>query len=423
MIAEKKFAFIRILSLSLEIFFGFLQPAIFIKFLDQPNYSYLLVLYGCAIYFIFMDAGFSKILYAQLRELYIQKKDYSEKIREAFSFYISIFLIILIAFLLFAFVLKYFFQNSIPVFVVALLALSITSNIIFSFTKSIFAAINQYTFFENLDILRKCFNIISILTITIDQSLSIAAVFLSSSSIIMLVYPWIRLCKNELKPLPQFNFKGLQVLKNSFDSSKKIISFSITEAIIYNAGYILIPVIYANYELTEYSLWMKIFAGIASLMRLATDINIHRITEHYFNSQLQKTFRNFIQTLLLSVFIMLTCFTCFVLFKNTFYAYWTSNIFSMNNSLVIALLFLLVGNSIQNLAGTFLLSTGKGFKYLQQFSFIVCFIQLSLYIISYYFNISFYVLMIGLQVIYFFMAFFYVVKALKVINQLNDRHV
>jgi O-antigen/teichoic acid export membrane protein len=363
-----------------------------------------------------MDGGLSRILYADLRKLFVEKSEYQTKVDTALKFYSSVGYLIFLLFSTFSFILYHFCQNSFNLIVIFLLAIGISLNVLLSYIKSIFASIDRFEQYERIDIIRKVLNLLAIGLIVFDETMILTSIFTALFSIILLVYSYYLLSGKLFIKNLSFDLASLKLFKETFSTSKNIVLFSISEAFIYNAGFLIIPIIYTSYEVIQFGLWMKIFMGLAVLIRFATDINIHQITKKYFEKSKNTTLKLFKNTMIISVLIMGMSFFCFFMFKDVFFVIWVKNKYQLNNYMFIALFILLFGNSIQHISGSFLISTGKNFSLIRRNSLLVCFIHIFIYLMSFIFNIKLGILLIILEIVYFSMSIVYVKNSIDEIN-------
>jgi hypothetical protein len=200
---------------------------------------------------------------------------------------------------------------------------------------------------------------------------------------------------------------SLSLFKEMFARSKDVFVFSLSETSIYNLGFIVLPLMYGSNSVIQFGLWLKVFMGMAVLIRIMTDINIHRLTKLYFQSNRLAFFNLFDKTLISSIFIVLSSFTFFVLISNKFFYYWTAGKFEFDFNLKIALFLILLGNGIQHLSGTILLSIGNQFNFMRKWSLLFLGLIILVYFISFYFQPSLGILLVVLQLFYFFGSFIY----------------
>lgn len=420
MIFEKRFAIYRVISIFLEMLIGFTQPSLFSKYLSQENFSYLLVIYGVAVYFVFMDGGISKIIYSEVREQFVSNKHFQEKIIASLDlFYILSFLIFLVYFLI-VLIFGLFHADSVNFSILLLISFGVSLNILFSYLRPIFSSIDRFEEFELIDIFRKLFIFLSLFLIIFDKSLFLTSFFTLISSLIfglicfrLLGYPLISL----------FDFKRIIVkssssFKEMFARSKDVFVFSLSETSIYNFGFIVLPLMYDSNSVIKFGLWLKVFMGLAVLIRFMTDVNIHRLTKLFFQNSRFAFLKLFDKTLILSIFIVLLSFTLFVLFSKKFFYYWTAGKFEFDFNLYVALFFILLGNGIQHLSGTLLLSIGNQFYFMRNWSLLFLGMIICIYSISFYFQFSLGILLVILQVLYFFGSFIYLGRVYKSVKNI-----
>jgi O-antigen/teichoic acid export membrane protein len=412
----KQFAALRFLSVGLEIIFGFIQPFLFHKFFNDSAFAFILLLYGYAVYFSFFDVGFGKLAYAKIRSKYVQGKPVKNEVEDAIIFYTSLFLIIAFFFALFALVFSTIRQSPFLPIVLVLFSINIAGNIVFTFLRGVFNAFDASATFEKYDIIRKVINIGSLILIAVDNSLLTTQVC-TIGGIALLFFFILRHLYRQFGIKFQKSwlniFRQLSRLRQSFAETKFIFVFSIFEALIYNSGYILIPIFLTNRDIIQYGLWMKISMGIATLMRVITDVMIHPLTRTYFNNQMAAARSVFNKTIFASLGLVLAACLSFYLIQDIFMAYWVDSTYIFNNALLLTLLMMLAGNGLQHVSGSFLLSLGNKYKWMSMVSGTIAFCSVFLPAIAWWHYKS---LQAGLLIatgIYLTGSFVYFYKARK----------
>ena len=151
---------------------------------------------------------------------------------------------------------------------------------------------------------------------------------------------------------------------------------------------------------------------MAIFMRSITDINIHKITKSYFQKDHTVTHIKFTKTLLLSIGFSFGSVTIFISLQDWFFKYWIGTKYIFNNSLLIALMIMLLGNAVQHTSGSFLLAEGSELNFIKKLSIILCIIISTqmFFSMSMYKNLE--ICLIMFVSIYFIGSFFYLKAAL-----------
>ncbi len=377
----KKFAGLRLLSVMLEFIYGFGQPFVFSRSFGEADFAFILILYSCAVYFTFFDAGISKLSYARLRKSYITgTSSLPQVLSNTLIFYIALSVVVTGLFLVFTLSLSYFFTNGFRWYVLMLFSMATGLNIMFSFFRSIYNALDLSVKFEYMDMGRKLINIAALALLFLDKTMLLTGlVMLVGLAFIFLVIIFTLIRHFSIpRQLFKFSSSGIWALiKENFSQSRYIFLFTISETVVYNSGFILIPFFLLNRDIIQYNLWMKIYLGIAVFMRIVTDVTLHNITRHYFNNEIAAAKKWYFKTIWLSLGLVSCGTLVFYLLQGRIFPSWVGAGYVFNNWLIAALLIMLTGNSLQHVSGSFLLSTGHHFKQTGKLSMVMAMVTIT----------------------------------------------
>lgn len=382
----KKFAGLRVLSVLLEFIYGFGQPFVFSRSFSEADFAFILILYSCAVYFTFFDAGISKLSYARLRKTYVTaSNNMCNVLSDTLIFYIALTVVVTSLFSAFTLSLSYFFANGFRLDVLMLFSMATGLNIMFSFFRSIYNALDLSIQFEYIDMGRKLINIAALALLFLDKTMLLTGVVMLVGLALIFLVIIFNLIRHFSIPLHLFKFSPTSIsalVKENFSQSRYIFLFTISETVVYNAGFILIPFFLLNRDIIQYNLWMKIYLGIAVFMRIVTDVTLHNITRHYFNHEIAEAKKWFYTTIWLSLGLV-TCGTiAFYLLQGSIFPAWVGPGYVFNYWLIAALLIMLIGNSMQHVSGSFLLSTGHHFKETGKLSMVMAIATITLLLFS-----------------------------------------
>ena len=416
---EKFYPIFRYISIFTEFVLGFIQPYFFNRYLKVEDFAFLTILYGCLIYFVFLDGGISRLAYSNLRKKFVNNIPIRNELIETLSFYNSLIIILIIVFLFFCLSLSFNFQNNITLLVLILFSFLTGFNIVFSYFRQIYNALDKYIFYEKIDILRKSANILGVFFIKYDKTLLTTVTF----SLFVIIILYVILVFNLIK------FSGIDwinifpkrktvfvVFKKYKTDINRIVVFSICEAIIYNCGFILMPMYLNHSGVIQFGIWMKIFTGMAVFMRSFADINIHSITKYYFQGNYQYALRKFYLTLFISITFSICILTLFVFLQKLFFSYWVGIKYIFDINLLIALSIFLLGNSIQHVSGSFLLSESVELAFMRKMSFVLSIIIVAQIFLSLKIYKKLDLTLIFFSIIYFIGSLFYLNVVLKKIK-------
>ncbi|WP_117883841.1 hypothetical protein [Aureibaculum luteum] len=413
----KLFVFLNYGALLVGVLNTYLRPKFFSQYFSEQNFAFLTITYGLAVYIGFLDGGISKPLYVSLREKFINKKDgISQQIKQTFSFYLILFAIVL---LIFSFVLLFFYyqlQNNLSLILIFLLVFNLTVNFQISNFKNILLAVDEFEFFQKIEFFRRISNLLAICSLVIDTSF-ILGVLLSNVIIVVLLLFLKKKLNQKYNLANRFlSIKWLEITtfyRQYFEQSKNFFQFTVFETIIYNSGFIIIPFFYDDFNIIQYGLLITIFNGISIFSRSIVDISIHEMTKTYLADNLKKSKKIFHYSLLISLIMNLLIFLVFIIFSEFIFDIWVGQKYIFTQLMYLALFIMLMGNAIQHVSGTILVSLKNNFKKVKLISrtilIIVLLAQFGVIIVKG--NISLFYFMTS--IIYFFGAIAYFYSALS----------
>lgn len=413
---SKLFVFLNYGALLVGVLNTYLRPKFFSQYFSEQNFAFLTIVYGIAVYIGFLDGGISKPLYVSLREIFVKKKEGIDKlITQTLSFYLVLFIVVLIISSL-ALVLIYTkFQNTLSVALILLLGLNLSVNFQISNFKNILLAVDEYEFFQKIEIFRRFSNLLAICSLVIDKSFVLGMLLSNLIIIILLLFLKKKLnikygLKNRFLSIKIHEFKTFY--SRYFKQSKDFFQFTVFEILIYNSGFIIIPFIYNDFDIIQYGLLITIFNGIAIFSRSVMDISIHEMTKAYIADNLNKSKKIFKYSIFMTFFINIILFLFFKVFSEYIFDLWVGTKYIFTNMMYWALLIMLIGSSIQHVSGTILVSLNDNFRNVKLKSgiilILILFVQMGVILIDG--NISMFYLMTSF--IYFFGAISYFYSAL-----------
>lgn len=377
---SKLFVLLNYGALLIGVLNTYLRPKFFSQYFTEQNFAFLTIIYGLAIYIGFLDGGISKPLYVSLRERFIKKKEtVSKLITRTFSFYLALFIFVLVLFSLVLLVVYTKFDNSLGIFLILLLAFNLSINFQISNFKNILLAVDEYEFFQKIEFFRRFSNLLAICSLVIDPSF-ILGMLLSNFIIIVLLF----LLKQKLNKKYRLKNRFLSIriqeiaafYKQYFQQSKNFFAFTVFEIVIYNSGFIIIPFFYNDFDIIQYGLLITVFNGISIFSRAIVDISIHEMTKTYLEGNLIKSKKLFNYSLLITLFINVTVFLIFYSLSEFIFDNWVGEKYIFTQLMNLALLIMLIGNSIQHVSGTILVSLKDNFRHVKYKSGIILFFVL-----------------------------------------------
>jgi O-antigen/teichoic acid export membrane protein len=410
--------FLRLISVILDIAYGVLYTLVFSQIFPQNDFAFLTILFGYVVYFSLGDLGFSKAFYYEIRKNFIENRDVENLIAKALGFYSVLSLILGLFFLLVLLILLAKFETNISFFSLFVFGIGQILNIQFSFVKSIFNAISDFVFFETMELFRKLFQIFSVMLLFVDQSFYSTSIFYLICLSILILFVLDRM-QNKLNFKIwhlAFNNISLEYYLEIWRISKASFLFSIAEIVIYNGGYLILPILLnTNFGIIQYGIWMKIFAAMSVFIRIISDVNMPELTKKYFEKLNDELLKVLNKTYILSFIVLIFILVLWTTFDKFIFNIWLGEIYQFDGISTVALFVMLIGNSLQHSSGTFLMSIGQ-FSFLRTTSlFLVTFITITTIIVLYFINeLNYYLL--SFAVSYFIGSILYFKRTLNVVK-------
>ncbi len=350
-----------------------MQIWLYAKYFDQSNLALLVLISGYSVFLSWIDAGISRPIYPSLRKKYLNGDDISTDISYILYFYILIGMLAVALFTIAVIILTNIISNSLSSTVVIIMAINLAINTAISFFKNIFNAIDRYISFEVTELIRRVGNISTSFLLVLDHSLLLTVC--CQLAILLGTYCYVtgsllRLSGINLLTLCRIRLPFL--IKYFLQYRRETLSyllFMVNETLIYNWGYLIIPVFLDIKQVVVYGLWMRIYSGMATVMRAVSDVTIHTITKSFFQNRHDAARTMKKNTLMLSLCVSFTMIGVFTTLHRWIMAVWVHDKYQFDTLLLIGLASWLIGNSIQHVAGTFLVSIGGYFQTIRNLSF------------------------------------------------------
>lgn len=368
----KIYGTLKYLSIITGVLGGLVQIGVFERCFELSDFSFLVLLYGYMYYFMFFDAGLSKPIYSKVRKAFIKNEIDKKQLQEFIGFYVFLILVVLILFLGFLLCLSKIHENTFSILVLLMFAIFSSLNIGLSFQKNILDAVDEYVFYEKIDLIRRIMNCITVFLIIIDHSMRLMLlvnILISSILVFCCLKKLISLFSLSWKKTFQFKISiYVKTIKENFNEGRDFLLFSLSEMITYNSGFLILPFFGNEKMIIIYGLWMRIYRGMALIVRAVADIIIHNITKSYFEKNLDSVNTKFSIGIFISIFISVGLASTFFLAEDLILSIWVGGSYDFAIYLNICLLVMLLFNGIQHLSGNFLLCTGGKFALMRNIS-------------------------------------------------------
>lgn len=411
---SKLFVVLNYVAILIGLLNTYFRPKFFEKYFNEANFAFLTLIYGLSVYLGFFDGGISKPLYAQLREDFISKdKDYKKLIKTSFSFYSLVLSIALLSFSIILFVLSKNLVNSLSVLLLFLIAVNLVLNFQIQNLKNVLIAVNEYEFFQRVEVFRRLSNLIVILSLLVDDSFIIGNLIANLLLIVLIVIAQ----KNQDISYKDFSFKeGFHFYKSFFGKAKNFFLFTVNEILIYNSGFILIPIFYKEIDIIFFGLLLTVYNGVAIFSRSVIDMSIHEMTKKYLENKKRESLKIFNYSILVSGLFTVFLFSGIYIFSNQIFKIWVGEKYEFSNLMFLGVFIFLIGNVIQHTSGTFLLSIKNNYRIMKKISFKILFLMLTLQIIVCSLGVTLERFFLITSIIYSIGAFLYLFKVKSLYN-------
>lgn len=415
----KQYALYKYIALTIGIVTGFLQPTLFNKFFSQENFAFLLLIYGYATYLIFFDFGVSKPIYSDLRNKYVSNIQIKKDILRVIPFFNIIILFMFVFALVLTSILANSFDNTFSYLFILFFVLTIVLNFGINYLENILNAVDNQMLFQKVDLFRRGANLLTLFAIFIDSSFMLSVV--SNSIILLILYGFMLFkIKNMFLRNKRINYFLFQyffkTLKKYWNNSYRYFIFSFNEVLLYNVGYILVPIFLSSFYVIQYALWMKLYLGMVMFSRVIGDTFIHKISKLFFKKDLENALKLFYKSILLSGLI--SGLFSIVIFNtiDIFFMYWVDQKYIFDSYLLYSLILWNIFNSIQHTSGIFLLAEGKSFNFMKNISFYIMLSIVCTFAVLLYMGVSLGVTMISTSLLYAFGSLIYFYKAYSILK-------
>jgi len=364
---SSQFIFLNYAGLLIAILNTYLRPQLFSLYFGESIFATLMLVYGLSVYLAFLDGGISKPLYALIRELFIKNDDkHKQYVIQAFNFYIGVFILSFLLFCLTMLLLRHFIEQDMSILLVCLISLNLVLNFTLINLKNVLIAIDRYEFFQHIELFRRGTVLLTILSLFIDSTFVLGNAVVNGLLIILIFYV-------RANTIPNSHWFSLSDAKrfylSLFSKAKNYFVFTINETLIYNSGFIIIPLFYNDFSVIQFSLCIALYNGIAMLSRSVLDISIHDMTKRFINGDAKGSFKNFKFSILISSSLSVLFFLVLYCASDFIFDLWVGVKYNLSNIMYMGLFLFLVGNVIQHISGTLLVSVLNNYRSVKKLSF------------------------------------------------------
>jgi O-antigen/teichoic acid export membrane protein len=406
---SKVFVLLNYFAIFIGLLNTYFRPKLFSSYFSESDFAVLTLIYGLAVYLAFLDGGISKPIYSSLREQFIKNSNYQRLVNQSYSFYTLVLIVALVFFSITVLSISSFIENTLTTALLLLLGVNLVLNFHVLNLKNILTAIDEYEFFQKIEVVRRASNLLAISFLFIDKTF-ILGNLVANIILIILIF---KIKRTDRLLIPKINFKeGVVFYKKEFSKAKNFFVFTVNEILIYNSGFLLVPIFFDEIDIIKFGLLITVYNGIALFSRSIIDISVHSITKNFLENKKNKSFKIFKYSILLSSIISLLFFAGFYLFLNEIFNIWVGEKYMFSNLMLVGLLVFLIGNAVQHISGTLLLSLKNNFKLMRKISSVIFLAIAICQIVICYYNLELQYFFIITAIIYFLGSFLYLKKVL-----------
>jgi hypothetical protein len=362
--AEKQLYVLKIINILLGVCSSIIVPFSLYRHADIGVTEVILILTGIGVFLSISDFGISRPIYTMLKlDMINRHVDVYKRFTEA---RVLLFLLSLIGFLVFLVVSVLLGGWEFIYFGIFLAFNSLTA-----VYRLVYSGVDRYVLFEYYDLIRR-----------VSFVLYFSIYYFNGHSILLDIIFSLINCTLYLAVVfwgvAKIKIRGVVELFNNLGKSAYLmLIFTFVEIFSANAGYILLP--FMNTSVVEYSLWLRLYFGIAVIQRLITDVKIHSMIEIYHTQP------NKLGSVVSSV--IKQTFGIFIFFSIVINVYgddliniWLSGSVINSNFFFSSLILALFINIFHHSLGSLLLSAGKLYAEILTASIILAFLVILIFI-------------------------------------------
>jgi O-antigen/teichoic acid export membrane protein len=408
--------FFKVISIVLTTFLNFYQLNLFSKFFDKQTFAFMMVVSGYSYYLSFLDVGISKPLYSTLRKKFLNKDDLLQHLlNTASAFYTLLVIIIILVITVLSLVLDIKFNSSFDYLTLLIIAINISLNICLPYFKNLLYSIDKILEYEQIDLFRRLFNLISLLLLYVDQAYRLS-VFIFLIVQLVLFFLVFKKLNFKVADKASFNKKDIkEFIATYWKDSFNYLFFIISESVIYNWGFILVPFMFSQANLIEYGIWNKILMAFVLLNSIISDLFLSKITSTYFANHYKETRVFLYKTIFFSFCLGVALFLFLFNFREQIFKFWVHDQYKLSSMHIFSLGVFFIANSLQHHSGTFLLSVGGYFKNMRIMSLTLSGLTILLLILIMILKYNFEQALMLTSIIYAGGAVWYFIKAQKIL--------
>lgn len=364
----KTYALLKYVGLILGVGGAFLQPALLSRRMSHDDFALLTYLYGIIAYLAFCDLGMHKPIYSALRKEHVSGGRVRKKLQTYLSFYLLTLVVVGVVFAATLMVMPSSEIRGISRLTLGLFALVASANLFLNYIEYIFNALELQVVFQKIDITRRSANIFSLLFLFVDSSFFLT-IFVNGALLAGCCYYALITLGRRYGIRLRIDWKASWALvRRLWSKSRDSLTLTMSDTLIYNFGFLILPLFLGSADIISYSLWLKVFFGGALIIRIIIDIHIHDITRLYFSGDYSRATAVLRKSTYFSLLLALGFSSAFFLAKPIIFSVWVNNVSAFTDCQYASLGLWLGALAIQSSAGTFLLSQGSSFAFMRNTS-------------------------------------------------------
>lgn len=341
-------------NIALGVISGFYVPYVLVSSCTESTTALMLTYFGVSSLFLLLDFGITKPIFNLLKNS-IEK---SKILSYIFPVFLCLFLVMIIAVSVTFLIYKNVYSSQLNILTIICYALAVSIAAIISMLKPVLAAIDEYIYFEKMEMMRRIGTIVAFTFLLVSSNILLAVfvmLLLNTMCLIMALKVSESITIN-LNLMPAFRFFWNTIGRDARSNWL----FTICELLIYNAGYYVLPFIASNQFIISYGIYMRFLTGIYMVIRFYPDTVLWRLVDSEGKQEFNKAIIiNFALSGVIIGFYMLISGPIITTLFSIDY---------LNETLYIYVIIYAIGNTLRHLPGGLLTYKFRMYKWVSRIS-------------------------------------------------------
>ena len=352
------YAILKGVNIAFGLVSGFYVPYVLVRSCSNNTAALMLTYFGLSSFFLLLDFGITRPIF-NLLKISIEK---NKALSFIFPVFISIFFIILIAVNITFFLYKYVYSSNLENLVILCYALAVSAATLISMLKPVLAALDKYIYFERIEIIRR-FGTIAGFTILLffnNIFLAVLVMLLINISCLMTVLRASDKITFNLNLFEAFAY----FRKNIGQDARNNWRFTLSELVVYNYGYYIMPFITSDEFMISYGIYMRFLTGMYMAIRFYPDTLIWKLVDCDKSTMFRRVM---IRNLVFSAIVI----SGYIIFSNRIVSI-IYGVDYVSQILCVYVALYAIGNTIRHLPGGLLTYKYRMYKWVSNVSMAEC---------------------------------------------------